>query len=134
MHQQGGCLCGNIRYVIDAEPVDAGFCHCSLCQRSSGAPAVAWMTLPYSGFSYTEGKVATYPSSEHHQREFCPRCGTQLAFRAQSDPQFIDITLCSLDDNRAMEPGYHIWCASKVPWLHINDDLPRYPDAGPDSY
>ena len=133
MNIEGGCLCGNIRYQIDAEPVDAGFCHCRLCQRSSGAPTLAWLTLPIAGFRYTGDEAAVFHSSDRYQREFCPTCGTQLVFRASTDPTTIDVTLCSLDDSSVIGPQYHIWTQSKVSWLHIGDDLPQYPDAGPDT-
>lgn len=132
MTLEGGCLCGRIRYLIDADIIDAGFCHCRVCQRSSGAPSIAWMTIPFSGFRYTRGDVGMFFSSDRFQREFCSSCGTQIAFRAKSRPVKIDITLCSLDDSSKVEPEYHIWCQSKVRWLHINDDLPQYGDAGPD--
>lgn len=132
MKAQGGCLCGQLRYAIDAELIDAGFCHCRLCQRSSGSPAMAWLTIPFSGFSYSSGEVGIFQSSEQFQREYCPRCGTQISFRAQSNPQRIDVTVCSLDHPDAVQPEYHIWCQSKVSWLHINDDIPQYPDGGPD--
>ena len=128
----GGCLCGSIRYTIDADIIDAGYCHCTLCQRSSGAPTVAWLTIPISGFSYTTGSVEVFFSSEHSQREFCSHCGTHIAFRKKLNPVTIDVTLCSLDDSRKVKPEYHIWCQSKVDWLRINDDLPQFIDAGPD--
>ncbi|MFM2479895.1 GFA family protein [Celerinatantimonas sp. YJH-8] len=129
---QGGCLCGAIRYAIDAILIDAGFCHCKLCQRASGAPAVAWLTIPFTGFSYTQGEIGVYASSANYQREFCSHCGTPLAFRAMQDPKTIDVTLCSLDDPTAVKPQYHIWCQSKINWLHLDDDLPQFMDAGPD--
>lgn len=133
MKLNGGCLCGTVRYAIDAELIDAGFCHCRVCQRASGAPVVAWLTIPFGGFRYRGDAVANFVSSERYQREFCAHCGTQIAFRAQHNPQTVDVTLCSLDDSSAVAPQYHIWCQSRVNWLHINDTLPQYQDAGPDA-
>jgi len=132
MKAEGGCLCRNIRYSIDAELIDAGYCHCSICQKSSGAPAVAWFTIPYSGFSYVAGNIGVYTSSMQYQREFCPNCGTQIAFRAQSNPEKVDVTICSLDEPSLVEPQYHIWYQDKVAWLHMGDDLPKFSDSGPD--
>lgn len=129
---EGGCLCGHVRYVITERPIDAGFCHCRICQRSSGAPSIAWLTVDVAGFSYAQGVVAVYRSSERSQREFCPRCGTQIAFRAIADARTVDVTLCSLDDSSRVRPEYHIWCESKADWLWIGDALPQYPDDGPD--
>lgn len=45
--QAGGCLCGAIRFAVNAakEPRLVVACHCQYCQRSSGAPFLAWATL-----------------------------------------------------------------------------------------
>ena len=129
---EGGCLCGQLRYRISAEPIDAGYCHCRMCQRSSGAPVLAWLTVSVQGFQYLQGAPALYQSSARYQREFCSRCGTQIAFRAVTSATKLDVTLASLDDTARVSPEYHIWCESEVSWLHIDDDLPRYLEAGPD--
>jgi hypothetical protein len=42
------------------------------------------------------------------------------------------VNIASLDDPASIEPQYHIWTGSRVPWLHIDDELPRYADDGPD--
>jgi hypothetical protein len=34
----GGCLCGAVRYRLESTPVDAGYCHCQICRRSTGVP------------------------------------------------------------------------------------------------
>ena len=31
----GGCLCGNIRYCCDEEPMLVGVCHCKNCQKQT---------------------------------------------------------------------------------------------------
>ncbi len=128
----GGCLCGRLRYEA-RDPIDAGYCHCRLCQRSSGAPVLAWASFPTASFSYAKGEPATYPSSARGRREFCASCGTQIAFRGTPAPSRVDVNIASLDDPASIEPEYHIWVGSRVPWLHIDDDLPRYTDEGPDS-
>ena len=53
---QGGCLCGAVRYRISAEPIDAGDRHCRMCQRSTGAPVVSWLTMRNMGFAWTRGE------------------------------------------------------------------------------
>lgn len=131
---EGGCLCGAVQYRIGVPPLDAGYCHCRVCQRSSGAPTLAWLTVPISGFSYTHGTCAIFQSSLHNQREFCSACGTQLAFRRSISPQTIDVTLASLHDPSLIAPKYHIWRQSKLVWFEIADSLPRYENAGPDTH
>jgi hypothetical protein len=132
MKLTGGCLCGAVRYAIDGTLIDAGYCHCCICQRASGAPITAWLTLPVTGFTYTQGRATIFHSSEHSQREFCATCGSPLVFKRSSNPKHLDVTLGSLDDNSRVRPHYHIWTQSSVEWLDVNDDLPRYQQAGPD--
>ena len=128
----GGCLCGELRYEA-RNPIDAGYCHCRICQRSSGAPVLAWVSFANANFSFAKGEPRTYRSSPRGEREFCANCGTQIAFRGGGTPTRIDVNIASLDDPTQAVPEYHIWTGSRVPWLHIDDDLPRYSDEGPDS-
>jgi len=128
----GGCFCGRLRYEA-RDPIDAGYCHCRLCQRSSGAPVLAWASFPTASFSFVKGEPESYRSSPAGLREFCASCGTQIAFRDTTSQTRIDVNIASLDDPASIEPEYHIWVGSRVPWFHIADDLPRYADAGPDS-
>jgi hypothetical protein len=129
---RGGCLCGQLRYEA-SDRIDAGYCHCRLCQRSSGAPVLAWVSFPVDRFTFLEGEPATHASSAIGRRQFCPSCGTQIGFCDTRTPARIDVNIASLDDPAAIEPEYHIWTSSQLPWLHIADDLPRYADDGPDS-
>jgi hypothetical protein len=128
----GGCLCGHLRYEV-RDLIDAGYCHCRLCQRSTGAPVLAWATFPNVGFSYSKGKPQSYRSSPKGLREFCAACGTQIAFHGNDAPTRIDINIASLDEPASIEPEYHVWVGSRVPWFHIQDDLPRYTDDGPET-
>lgn len=129
---EGGCLCGAIRYRIHGSRIDAGYCHCRICQQSAGAPVLAWVTVPVAAFSYIQGQPAVYRSSEHAQREFCDRCGTQLVFRRVQATRTVDITIASLDDPSLIAPEFHIWRMSRIAWFETHDSLPRFDDAGPD--
>jgi hypothetical protein len=129
---EGGCLCGEIRYRVNGTIIDAGYCHCRLCQRASGAPVVAWLTGSVGSFSYVQGTPSVYRSSAHSQREFCGRCGTQLVFRRTVAPVTVDVTIASLDDPSLIEPEYHIWRESRIKWFETGDSLPRHDDSGPD--
>jgi hypothetical protein len=128
----GGCLCGAVRYVA-VGAIDAGYCHCRMCQRSSGAPVLAWASFPSGSFSYESGEVACHRSSSHGAREFCRDCGTQLLFRDSRTPERLDINLGSLDDPTALPPQYHTWTTSRIAWFDTADELPRFEDDGPDA-
>ena len=127
----GGCLCGKLRFAARARPVWSGYCHCRMCQRSTGAPVLAWASVPAESFSYLEGSPSIYRSSASGQREFCGTCGAQIAFREGNAPT-VEINLGSLDEPGSVEPRVHIYTDSRIPWFDTADDLPRFPDGGPD--
>jgi len=129
---EGGCLCGKIHYKVNGDIIDAGYCHCRICRRASAAPVVAWLTVSLDSFSYLRGTPSVFHSSAHSKREFCGSCGTQLAFRRSEGPVTVDVTIASLDDPSLIEPEYHIWRDSRIPWFETSDSLPRHDDNGPD--
>jgi len=130
MKYAGGCLCGALRYTSSAEPVEAGYCHCRMCQKLSGATVLPWASFSTSSFDYTKGQPKIYTSSAHGQREFCAECGSQIAFRATDTDDTVEINVGTLDDPEAITPQYHVWCNSQVSWFDTQDELPRYPESG----
>ena len=36
MKIEGGCLCGQVRYTCDADPLFQAVCHCKNCQKQAG--------------------------------------------------------------------------------------------------
>jgi hypothetical protein len=126
---EGGCLCGAVRYRISGAPRSADYCHCSMCRRAAGAPVVARLTVANDFFDWKSGAPAVYRSSADAERYFCRECGTQLALR--DEPDFLDVTLASLDSPEAVRPRYHIWTTSRIGWFEVADDLPRHPERVP---
>ena len=41
-----GCLCGNVRYRVDAEPVMTAVCHCAHCQKQTGTSFSILVAVP----------------------------------------------------------------------------------------
>lgn len=131
---EGGCLCGALRYRVDAEPLDTGYCHCRMCRRSTGAPVLAWASVPAAAFAYTEGAPAVYLSSSWGQREFCAGCGAQICYRDRGPAEpakTVEINLGCLDDPAAAPPRHHIYDGDRIPWFETADDLPRHEKSKP---
>jgi hypothetical protein len=124
---EGGCLCGALRYAASAPPIDTGYCHCSLCRRSTGAPVLAWASVAVAAFAYVHGAPAIYASSSRGQREFCARCGTQICYRQTRDAHTVDINTGSLDEPGLCPPQMHIYHADRIGWFETADTLPRHP-------
>ena len=126
---KGHCQCGQLRYEADATPFDETACHCSICRRTSGAPFVAWFSVPVNSFRITQGTPASFRSTPQGTRSFCPRCGTPLTFQSTDHPDEIDVTTCSLDDPDRLPPKDHTHVATRLPWMQLADGLPTHQGA-----
>ena len=126
---EGGCFCGFVRYRVSADPTCETNCHCSICRRTTGAPFVAWFTVPRRAFAFATGSPLHFASSEHGTRGFCPRCGTQLTFASARAPGAIDVTTRSLDDPERVPPRDHTRTSARLSWIAPGDGLPEYREA-----
>jgi hypothetical protein len=120
----GGCLCGAIRFELRSEPFEAGYCHCRICQLASGAPVLAFATVPRDDYAIVTGQPAWHRSSEYGERWFCPDCGTPLTILVAHQPKTIDFTIATLDSPDRVAPGFHIWRGSRIGWFDTADVLP----------
>jgi len=122
----GGCHCRALRYRISAAPLDSGYCHCRVCQQTTGAPVTACATVPIAAFTMLGGQAAVYRSSDWGERHFCGACGTQILYRDTDRPATVSINVASLDDPGALPPRCHTFTDSRIPWFEVADDLPRH--------
>ena len=124
----GGCLCGSVRYELKSEPNDTGWCHCRTCQLFSGAPAMAFASVPAGDWEWSKGadKVRSIRSSSFGRREFCGECGTPLRVKVAHQPDTVDFPVVTLDEPDDVRPEFHIFFGSKVAWFDTIDDLPRH--------
>jgi len=123
---QGGCHCGAIRYALSAPPTASMICHCRTCQRISGAPVVAWLTVKPTEFAITKGKPKRYASSAKIERQFCCGCGAQLTYRRITNKSYIDVATATLDEPNAFPPSHHSWLSHDIVWLKFGDRLPKF--------
>jgi hypothetical protein len=123
---EGGCLCGAIRYVARGAATVSMICHCNTCRRAAGAPAVAWVTFPASGFAVVRGTPSEYRSSAPVTRTFCSTCGTSLTYVHAGRPSEIDVATATLDDPERFAPTHHSWLSDGPSWARFGDGLPAY--------
>ena len=131
----GGCLCGAVRYRLESEPFDGGWCHCRTCQLASGAPAMVFATVPEGDLVWIKGAelVRKVKSSSFGHREFCGECGTPFTMKVDHQPETVDFSVTTLDDPDAVRPGFHIFWASKLSWFDPGDNLPKHDRFRPDT-
>ena len=124
---QGGCLCGAVRYRLRADAIEeSAYCHCRTCQQQSGAPVVAWFSIPPSHFAYTKNTPKGFRASTRATREFCGNCGTYLLFREDDETASLGVNTATLDEPAKVPPTFHIWHESHIAWFETADQHPRF--------
>ena len=77
----GGCLCGAVRYEIEAEPITTRVCWCKLCQKIGAGSGTVNVAFPSDKIKVT-GELRDYQciadSGNKMHRQFCPQCGTPV--------------------------------------------------------
>jgi hypothetical protein len=131
---RGGCLCGTIRYEIEGDPVIVSHCHCTGCQRISGAGHTTGAVFPATAVT-VRGQTSEYRLDSSADsvvtRTFCPRCGSPLFGRNDRMPGFTTVTAGTLDDPDAVLPRAAIYARSRRRWDVMDPSLPTF-DTQPD--
>ena len=122
----GGCLCGSIRYEAEVYLQDAFYCHCRMCQKSSGAPAEVGIFVRPETLRFTSGEPIYYQSSPTGRRGFCSDCGSRLVWMSPENPEDTNIAVGCLDHPEKVVPAKHTYVGSQLPWYNVEDDLPRH--------
>src|SRR5919205_4187368 len=76
----GHCLCGGVRFEVMEEPLGAGYCHCTRCQRRTGTAASAQARLAPGSLRLLAGEelVREYAPEDGWPKCFCSVCGSAL--------------------------------------------------------
>ncbi len=134
MPKTGKCLCGQVSYELNAQPMVTAVCHCKNCQRQAGSAFSVVVVAPSSGVEIT-GELKTYEdtadSGARLERQFCPNCGSAMFSRQPSSPETIIIKAGTLDDTNWLKPVAHVWCASAQPWVDIPAGVASFPGNAP---
>lgn len=114
---EGGCLCNATTFTARGEPSNAHLCSCTMCQKSSGAPTVAWVEFPLDTFQWNgASKPGLYQSSEKTKRIFCQKCGGLLGTLNEGYAN-ICITIASLKNPSLIIPSdKHSYKESAPSW------------------
>lgn len=125
----GGCTCGEVRYRLTDSPLFTHCCHCSWCQRETGAAFALNAMIETGLVQVTSGapeRVDTPSASGKGQRiARCPRCRVALwSHYAGAGEAVAFVRVGTLDDPGACPPDIHIFTATKLPWVRLGDGKP----------
>ena len=130
----GRCLCGAVRFEITAPLLQAGYCHCTRCQRRTGGSASVQAAVEPGSLRIVAGAdlVSCWQPEDGFPKCFCSSCGGALWSRHPTEPDRLSVRLGTLDADPGVRLSYRQFVAYAVPWEPIPDDgLPRYPERRP---
>ncbi len=128
---QGQCLCGKIKYQIDAIEPKMGHCHCNMCRKFHGSAFATYGEAWRENFRWIEGEdqLSSYRANNGTVRQFCRNCGSSLTFAPKNDDgKLVEFAMGTLDSEIEQRPDVHIFTDYRAGWYDISDSLPRYKD------
>ena len=130
----GRCLCGRVRFELTEPPVDAGYCHCTRCQRRTGGGSSAQARIDGRTFRLVAGEEHVQcwrPADSDFAKCFCRECGAHL-FSRNRDGTKMSVRMAAFDRDPGVRPQWRAFTTYAAEWEPIPDDgLPRYLEAKP---
>jgi hypothetical protein len=131
----GGCLCGELRYEAEGEPLFAGLCFCVDCQKASGSAFVPFMGFARSAVRFS-GHTRQFTSKAARGRDavrnFCPVCGSLVFGGEVGKDDLFTVYAGTLDDPSSFHPKIAIFARSRPAWAIIPPDLTVFDTMPPD--
>lgn len=122
---QGRCLCGTVRFRVEAPTLWCAHCHCTMCQRAHGAAFVTWVGAVAARATIEGATLRWHRSSPEAERGFCSTCGSTLFFRSSRWPGELHVVRANFDGAIDREPQAHVFWETHVPWFDVADALPK---------
>jgi hypothetical protein len=132
----GGCNCGAVRFEVSAPLTGAIYCHCTRCQRRTGAGASPSASPEPGSFHVVRGedRLRAWKPDAGWEKWFCGDCGSALFSRDRDDPERVGIRMGAFDGDPGVRPRLRQFVAYAAPWEPIPDDgLARFAEQRPSS-
>ena len=104
-------------------------CHCADCKKWTGSAYATFCFFPKSDVQISgelKGFDVETDSGNVMTKAFCVNCGTHVTEISTWSPEFVVITVGSLDDPTRVKPSAHCWTKRMLPWVEKVADLPKF--------
>ncbi len=130
--RKGGCGCGYVRYELQQQPLYVHCCHCTWCQRESGAAFAINALIESSAVKPTSHQPILIDTPTHSGRgqkiARCPQCQVAVWSHYSGFGQSVAfIKVGTLDEAGSLPPDVHIFTASKLAWFELPNNVAVYP-------
>jgi hypothetical protein len=130
----GGCLCGALRYEAEGEPLYAGHCYCTDCQKASGSGFIPFMGFAASALRFS-GPIRPFVSPAANggdaTRNFCPTCNSLVFGGVVGESDSFTIYAGSLDDKSHFHPKIAIFARNRPGWTPLPEGVTVFQEMPP---
>ena len=130
---EGGCDCRQVRYRLCRQPLFVHCCHCSWCQRESGASFALNAMIEADQVELLSGGIdlVDTPSASGKGQKIarCPTCRIALwSCYSGAGDRVRFVRVGTLDQPAQCPPDIHIYTSTKQPWLVLTPGAPTVPE------
>src|SRR5262245_12434369 len=120
----GTCLCGGVKFEVEATPESLRVCHCTSCKALSGGAGTVNFGVPPSQIRILEGEelLQTFTPEGGSAKTFCRNCGANLFGGGWPDGARASVRVTTIEDPVDARIGAHIYVRSLAPWESLPDD------------
>ncbi|MBA3668391.1 MAG: GFA family protein [Sphingomonas sp.] len=118
--REAHCRCGSVTARAEGNPVRVSICHCDACKRRTGSAFSHNSTWPDDAVE-VEGETRRWTriaeSGGEVSYDFCPTCGSTIAYRLDARPGMVTIAVGAFADPAFPVPHAEIYAEQAPAWL-----------------
>jgi len=120
----GSCLCGGVKFEVDADPESLRFCHCTSCKHLSGGGGTVNFGVPPSEIRILEGEelLQRFTPAGGSAKTFCGSCGANLFGGGWPETERASVRVTTIAEPIDAKVGAHIYARSVASWESLPDD------------
>ena len=128
--RHAACSCGQLRLVVEGEPVRISMCHCLACQRRTGSVFAAQARFETERVRiegrHTDYTRASDADDHSHVFSFCPECGGTVFYRDPAAPELTAVPIGAFADPGFPPPRVSVWESRRHPWVVLPDSVAEH--------
>ncbi len=128
--REAACSCGQLRAIVQGDPIRISVCHCLACQRRTGSAFGVQARFPRDRVRISgraqEFVRAADDDGEPRTFSFCPECGATVYYVLGSAPDVVAVPVGAFADPSFPPPRVSVYESRKHPWVTMPSGVDRY--------
>ena len=120
MSYSGSCLCNEIKFTFEHDPMLQFQCHCSNCQRVFGS-SISALAMPEHELEI-EGDMTVHTivggSGSDMHYYFCSKCGVLIYNKPELLGGIVYVLAGSVADQLEFKPTMELWSGNRPKWMN----------------